>query len=97
MSKSKSKLTSWWAILIYGALGAYLLQKLGELIESRFPGLNFAIYVLSALIIFVAALFVWEIGVRFMNIHELVNDNNKQLKEIGKRFARLETKKKREK
>ncbi len=88
-NKEKSKLTSWWAILIYGAIGAYLLNHLGQWLETKFPSLNFAVYLLSGLIIFIAALFIWEIGVRFINIHELVNDNNKRLKELEKQLNKL--------
>jgi predicted PurR-regulated permease PerM len=87
-TKEKTKLTSWWAILIYGAVGAYLLNHLGTWLETKFPSLNFAVYLLSGLIIFIAALFIWEIGVRFMNIYELVNENNKKLKEIEKKLKK---------
>lgn len=87
-NEEKSKLTTWWAILIYGAVGAYLLNRLGGWLETKFPSLNFAVYLLSGLIIFIAALFIWEMGVRFMNIHELVNDNNKRLKEIEKKLKK---------
>ena len=82
--KIESKLKSWWAIFIYGAVGSYLLTHLGDWLSEKIPKLNFPIYLLSGLIIFIVALFLWEIGVRFMNIHDLVQENNAKLKKIEK-------------